>query len=431
MTSVQPHDGMTSGAALDLGERTVAMLRSRLPAIAEKTVQVITVQVPAYTDTLSGPIGANIRSAVELALGGFLKLAGRPTPGAAGSPLAPALEGAYALGRGEARAGRSMDALLAAYRIGARESWRQFSRTAVEAGLGADTMARFAELVFAYIDELSAASAAGHADELATTGRVRERFLNRLVRSILAGESADRLREHADSAGWRPPATLAAVLLPTGYASRAVTNLDDRTLRADELPGLSAGAEPEMTVLLVPDADGPRRAAVVNALRGLEGYLGPAKPWTRGRLSFLRVLRARELALAPVRGVIDTEEQLTALVVAADPDALADLRDRVLAPLAELRAATADRLVETLRAWLLFQGRRDDIARALHVHPQTVRYRVNQLREAFGDRLTDPEAVAGLTVALAHQPAAPPAPESGRTPPADTGALIKASRKRT
>jgi hypothetical protein len=391
-------------AELDLGERTLGLLRSRLPGVAEQTVRSIIVQVPAYTDALSGPIGANIRSAVELALGGFLKWAGRPITNATGSPLAPALEGAYALGRGEARAGRSMEALLAAYRIGARESWRQFSRTAVETGVPADTMARFAELVFAYIDELSAASAAGHSDELATTGRVRERYLNRLVRSILAGETPERLREHADAAGWPPPATLAAVLLPTGHASRAVTSLDDRTLRADELPGLSANEESEMTVLLVPDAEGAGRAAAVNVLRGLDAYLGPAKPWTRGRLSFLRVLRARQLALTPMDGLIDTEEQLTALVVAADPDALADLRDRALAPLAGLRPAVVDRLVETLRSWLLLQWRRDEIARVLHVHPQTVRYRVSQLRDLFGDRLTDPDSVAALTVALAHVP---------------------------
>jgi len=398
----QGWDTASGAAELDLGEQTVTLLRSRLPEVAEQTVRAIIVQVPAYTDALSGPIGANIRSAVELALGAFLRLAGGPSAAAAGSPLAPALDGAYALGRGEARSGRSMEALLAAYRIGARASWRQFSRAAVENGLPADTMARFAELVFAYIDELSAASAAGHSDELATTGRVRERYLNRLVRSLLAGAAADRLREHADRAGWRPPVTLAAVLLPSGHAPRAVTSLDDRTLRTDELPGVPPDEQSEMTVLLVPDADGARRTAVANALRGLDSYLGPAKPWTLARLSYLRVLRARRLGLSQIDGLIDTDEQLTALVVAADSDALADLRRRVLAPLADLRPATADRLAETLRFWLLYRGRRDEVAQALHVHPQTVRYRVSQLRELYGDRLDDPDTVAALTVALAH-----------------------------
>ena len=393
---------MTTGAGdLDLGDRTLALLRSRLPAVAELTVQAIIEQVPPYTDALSGPIGANIRSAVELALGGFLKVAARPS-GATAGPRSPVLDGAYALGRGEARAGRSMEALLAAYRIGARESWRQFSRAAVETDLPAGTMARFAELVFAYIDELSAASAAGHSDELATTGRVRERYLRLLVRELLTGASPDRLNEAADRAGWRPTATLAAVVLPTGHASRAVTSLDDRTLRTDELPGLAPDEQSELTLLLVPDADGAGRGAVTRALRGLDASLGPAKPWTLARLSYQRVLRARRLKLPGTDGPIDTEEQLTALVVTADPDALADLRAQVLAPLADLRDASADRLVETLRAWLLYRGRRDEVAQALHVHPQTVRYRVGQLRELFGDRLDDPDTVAVFSVALAH-----------------------------
>ena len=41
--------------------------------------------------------------------------------------------------------------------------------------------------MFAYIDQLSAASVAGHSDELATTGRVRERYLERLAGLLLAG----------------------------------------------------------------------------------------------------------------------------------------------------------------------------------------------------------------------------------------------------
>ena len=68
-----------------------------------------------------------------------------------------------------------MESLLAAYRLGARVAWRELSVVAVDGGLAADTVARFAELVFAYIDELSASSAAGHADELSSSGLVRQR----------------------------------------------------------------------------------------------------------------------------------------------------------------------------------------------------------------------------------------------------------------
>ena len=41
-----------------------------------------------------------------MALGGFLKLASRSRESDPSTPLGPTLEGAYALGRGEARSGR-------------------------------------------------------------------------------------------------------------------------------------------------------------------------------------------------------------------------------------------------------------------------------------------------------------------------------------
>ena len=72
----------------------------------------------------------------------------------------------------------------------------------------------------------------------------------------------------------------------------------------------------------------------------------------------------------------------------------------MLAPLADLRPATRERLAETLRSWLLHQGRRDEVAAELFVHPQTVRYRMGQLRELYGDRLDDPATVLDLLLAL-------------------------------
>ena len=405
-------DGVTgataAGAAgLDLGPETLDRLRDQLPEVAEQTVQAITVEVRAYAHALAGPMGRNISSAVQLALGGFLRLAGEAAGSGSSSPLTPALDGAYELGRGEARSGRSMDALLAAYRVGARESWRQFSQVAVETGLSAATMARFAELVFAYIDELSAASVAGHTDELATTGRVRERYRTRLALGLLRGDDPSRLAERAQRAAWTPPTTLTAVLLPTGHASRVTTRLDDRTLRLDEeLPDLGEAEQPDTTVLLVADAHGRRRPALTSVLRDADAFLGPAQPWEQVRVSYLRALRARPV-LPLTDGLCDTDEHLAALVVGADPAALGDLRARVLAPLAELKPAAVERQVETLRAWLLHRGRREDVARALSVHPQTVRYRMSQLRELYGDRLDEPDTVQALVVALVDRSPTP------------------------
>ena len=122
---------------------------------------------------------------------------------------------------------------------------------------------------------------------------------------------------------------------------------------------------------------------------------GPARPWVDVRESYDRAVRARALGLTG-----DTEQHLPRLVLTADPQALADLRASVLAPLDELRPAAAAKLRETLRAWLLHQGRREDVAAALFVHPQTIRYRMTQVRDLFGDRLEDPDTVLALTIAL-------------------------------
>ena len=58
------------------------------------------------------------------------------------------------------------------------------------------------------------------------------------------------------------------------------------------------------------------------------------------------------------------------------------------------------RLLETLAAWLDHQGNVPQVAEALQVHPQTVRYRLGQLRELFGEALEDPEARFELALAV-------------------------------
>src|SRR3954447_7381289 len=99
-------------------------MRPGLPAVAQAAVAEIIVEVPSYADAFSGDMGQVIQNAVQLALGGLLELATARGGADASTPIQPALDRAYELGRGEARSGRSMDALLAAYRVGARVSWR-------------------------------------------------------------------------------------------------------------------------------------------------------------------------------------------------------------------------------------------------------------------------------------------------------------------
>jgi hypothetical protein len=381
-----------------LSPEVVAPLQERLSHVATQTIDAIMAEVPAYAEAFTGDLGTKIERAVRAALGAFLGLVSRAHVPDPQSPLAPALEAAYALGRGEARSGRSLDALLGAYRVGARVSWHELAAISVASGQPAATIAHFAELVFAYIDELSAASVAGHADELASSGRARIRHLEKLTQALLAGEAEHTVVAAAQRADWTPPQTLTAVLVPE-HAVRTVEDLlDRRTLRLSE----AGPAVPDFSLLLVPDAGGSSRAAVLGLLRGRGAVVGPVRPWLQVKASYERAVRTSQIpGLVTGTSVVDTEDHLATLVLTADPQALADLRTRVLAPLAA--ESSAAKLAETLRSWLRHQGRRDDVAAELFVHPQTVRYRMTRLRELYGDRLRDPEWTTSLIIALAAQ----------------------------
>ena len=386
---------MSDARDFRLSAEAVAPLKQALPGVATQTVEAITAGVPAYAKAFAGELGPRIEMAVRAALSSFLTLVSRSAGASAGLPLAPALEAAYALGRGEARNGRSLDALLAAYRVGARVAWRELAAISVQAGQDSGMLAHFAELVFAYIDELSAASVAGHADESAISGRTRRRHLEWLAQVLLAGEPAHVITAAADRAEWLAPQTLTAVLVPENAARPVLDLLDARTLQV-------ADAGPEgASVLLVPDAQGPSRSHLMRLLAGRGAVVGPARPWLQARDSLERAVRTSRFAPSTAGAVVDTDDHLIRLILTADPQALADLRAQVLAPLAGERDSTAAKLEETLRGWLLHHGRRDDVAAALFVHPQTVRYRMTRLRELYGDRLRDPHWLLLLTVALA------------------------------
>ena len=103
------------------------------------------------------------------------------------------------------------------------------------------------------------------------------------------------------------------------------------------------------------------------------------------------------------------DDHLLVILLGLDRRLAADIAAAALAPLAGETALSRERLTTTLAAWLRGRGRTEDVARALHVHPQTVRYRLARLRELFGDRLEDPDARFELEVALRARAPAPSA----------------------
>jgi DNA-binding PucR family transcriptional regulator len=78
----------------------------------------------------------------------------------------------------------------------------------------------------------------------------------------------------------------------------------------------------------------------------------------------------------------------------------ARIASRQLAPFESLTANARERMQETALAFVRRGGNSVEMAAELHVHPQTVRYRVARLRELLGDQLDDPDARFELEIAL-------------------------------
>jgi len=378
---------------------TAEVLRREASGLAPRIAEAIREGVPAYARPLTGAFGEQFLTGVQSALDQFADLVERPHPDGL-----PGRDVPRALGAAEAREGRSLEALLAAYRIGARVAWREVARVAREADLDADVLALLAESIFAYIDELSAQSAEGYAREQSAAAGEAERRRRLLVGLLVQWPPADpaAVAEAARGAGWELPASLAALVWRRPARDRLAGRLPHGTISAPL--GARAGEREDLMGALIPDPAAPgRRGELARAVGEGLAALGPPVPWGEAGRSVRRAAGALRLAAAgriPGGGLVEAEAHLAELLVHREPALARELARRRLAPLDGLGPGVRARQATTLLAWLDHQGNVPAAARALHVHPQTVRYRFGQLREAFGDALEDPRARFELMLAL-------------------------------
>jgi hypothetical protein len=377
-----------------LDPRVAELLAPELPAVADAIRDAVAAAIPDYTQPMQGAFGQGVRQAIEQALRGFVEQLGRPTPSER-----PGREAYVALGRGELRAGRPLEALQGAYRIGARVAWRHFSEVARANGRDAAELSRLAESVFAYIDEISAESVEGYAQEQEARAGERQRRRLQLVRMLLDEDHVDEaaVLAQAQAADWPLPRELAALVTDCRDAERFAARIGE---------GALAARIGDLVCVLVPDPRAPGRIArVERALEEPVAALGPAVAWVRARESHARALRCARLQQAGALpgGLLHASERLGVLALTADPAVLEELAQRRLAALREETPTSRERLERTLLAWLRHQGAVVAAAAELHVHAQTVRYRLARLRELLGDDLDQPDARFELELALRHR----------------------------
>jgi PucR C-terminal helix-turn-helix domain len=302
------------------------------------------------------------------------------------------------IGRIQCECGRDLADLLSAYQTGAGVCWRHLSEIAVAAELPPRDLASLAAAVFSFVDILTSCSARGYVREQAAAAGARERWRDELVTLLLSpGADPAAIRAAAARAAWTVPDEASVVLLepenPLGERMLARLDIGHLPIRR---PGLFGAILPR------PSRPG-LHTRLVQALRGTGTVVGRATALSRLAASLPIAQTAMELRRSGVLpdDPLFVDEHLDAIIVHRDDILLAALQDQVLRPFARCRSGSRERLAETLLAWLRHMGDRRAMATELHVHPQTVSYRVARLHELFGDDLEKPDVRARLLLALA------------------------------
>ncbi|MFG2576192.1 helix-turn-helix domain-containing protein [Streptomyces sp. NPDC048481] len=395
MASPTPHGVPQSLGASAVPPDLAGLLRDGLEAVADEVEKEVRSQVPEYARLDDGTYRARLRGGVVQALTLFVDHIADPR--GQGNAIAATY---YEIGRDEALEDRSLDALQSALRVGGLAAWRQLSRTAGELGLDSTVVAALGELAFRTVHEVAEAAAAGYAEARLRSSDELERRRKRLL-DLLLGDgpvSPEALQDLAHGARWSVPPRVAVVALAATPEQR------------EERPLAAAGALVDMESrpprMLVPDPDGSGRfagQAFTLALRGRPAAIGPTVPLIEAARSLHWATRALGLmgrGVLPRQGVVRCVDHLSTLLLHGDEPLLAHLESQVLAPLGAVSEGQRPRLAETLLAWLLSGSNVPDVAARLHVHPQTVRYRLRQLEKLFGDALHEPAARLDLILAL-------------------------------
>jgi hypothetical protein len=371
-------------------QRAAANLRADIDKVAEDTMDAIGASIPEYARPGDETYRRTLRAGVEQALYGFLGILEKRDD--------TTWRDVYrAIGVGEMREGRSLDALQAAIRIGARIGLRHFVEFAESESLTATTVGSLADAIWAHVDDLADAATDGYAEaraaEVGELDRRRRRLLDLLVADPPAAEEA--VGAAAAAARWQVPRRLAAIALAPGEVHAAPPMLP---------PDVLADLNRVQPALIVPDPKSPAQIRLmVNCLRRFRVAVGPAVPPGGAGDSLRWARRALDLAgrgLIAGDGVIWCDDHLAALTIFQDEALLAVVVERRLGPLTGFRENQREPLADTLLSWLQHNMNANAVAADLHLHPQTVRRRLRQLDRLFGDQIHDSDARFELEIAL-------------------------------
>lgn len=396
--SLQPWMGVPGDLA--------SLFRRHIDEVAEEMICEIQRGVPEYARPLDDTYVRMVRLAVEGALNQFVNLIDDPT-----SSWEDVAEVYREIGRAEAHEGRSLDALQTALRLGARVAWRRIAEETISLDISRQTLGRLAEAIFAFLDEIAGAATQGYTKAREQVAGEFEHRRRRLLDLMLAEPPAapQAITDLARLAQWRVPREVAVVVL----YERGEERFSRPLLPPDVLSDINR-REP---CLVVPDPDGPGRGQVLEtALRDWVAAIGPTVPPTEAARS-LRC--AREALVLARRGILADDrlircvDHMPTLVIFKDEELVQAVAQQRLAPLEKVRPRHRERLARTMLSCLQNGFNATEVAARLQVHPQTVRYRLHQLEELFGEHLYDPDIRLEFEMVLHVWLAAEPSGNAG------------------
>lgn len=366
-------------------------LRERAPAIIDAIVA--EVAGTAYAGIDDAKTLQDIRRGVTVAVERCIDLVATTEPALA----AGVRETFVDLGAAEAREDRAAATLVGAVRNAARVLLRQASAALASVQrLTTDDVIDLADAITAFVDELVTAATNGYSLQLREQAGERDRRRRLLAEMLVRGSAAERaVLTAAEAIGWPRLEDVVPILLPHEHMRQAQFRFRDDAVTLDR---------EQDAVLLLRRGRSATRTQLERTLPGRGAVVGVTVDWARAPQAVrLAELTARIAGPDPDGDPVFVEDHLATLALRGEQVAFTILAERRLAPFAALPDGTRDRLLETLHSWLRHWGSRAAVAEELDVHPQTVSYRIRQLRELLGDQIDDADARFELGLVLADR----------------------------
>ncbi|MER7164708.1 helix-turn-helix domain-containing protein [Micromonospora sp. NPDC000207] len=257
------------------------------------------------------------------------------------------------------------------------------------------------EVMLRFSREIAFAAARAYARAAESRGSWDARLQALLVDALLRGDSPDVLASRAAALGWTdaPPVAVAVGRSPGGAVAAVLHTVyrQARRIGAEVIGGVHGD---RLVVVLGGAADPVSATGNLSEAFG-EGpvVVGPAVPSldeatesARAALAGFRAAPAWPGAPRPV----SAEDLLPERALAGDTEARRRLRHDVYAGL--VRAG--GELLPTLDAFFAAGGTLESAARALFVHPNTVRYRLRRVSDVTGFSPLTPRDAFALQIAL-------------------------------